>query len=176
MAKHSKYDDIREYNTYADKSLGYNTKKCKELGILREHYLMLRGFYIDFLNIESSRSNFDDDNIVKQFSLSLKLREYRPNIRNQIIMINENNDLKIFFDNVKNIIERRGRTTTDEKLCDMIKRGEFNFNCTLLIVKYLEVSIAEYITIILILIFQKLKLYNQLDNSSIFVELYEYMN
>ena len=91
-------------------------------------------------------------------------------------MINENNDLKNFFNNVKNIIERRGCTLfEDEMLCDMIKRGEFRFGCANLMLKHLEVSIAEYITIILILIFQKLKLYNQLDNS-IFVDLYEYMN
>ena len=174
MKKHI-YDDIIERNIYEDLSLGYDTQKCKVLGKLRKYHLMLQPFYIKFLNVESSRSNFDDNNIVKTFSLSIRLREYRTNFRNNNLMINENNDLKIFFDNVKNIIERRGFKGMGRKLYDMIESGEFNLNCIIFILQYLEVSIAEYITIVLILFFQKLKLYNQLDNS-IFVDLYEYIN
>jgi hypothetical protein len=169
------YDDIIERNRFEDLSLGYDTQKCKVLGKLRKYHLMLQPFYIKFLNIESSRSNFDDNNIVKKFSISIRLREYREYCRNQKIMINENNDLKIFFDNVKNIIERRGFKGNGRELYDMIESGEFKLNCIPPILKYLEVSIPEHITIFLILIFQKLKLYNQLDNS-IFVDLYEYMN
>jgi len=160
---------------YEDLSLGYDSEKCKLMGKLRKYHLMLQPFYIKFMKMESSRSNFDDNNIVKKFSISIRLREYREYCRNQKIMINENNDLKIFFDNVKNIIERRGFKGNGRKLYDMIESGEFNNNCILFILEYLEVSIPEHITIILILIFQKLKLYNQLDNS-IFVDLYEYIN
>ena len=96
MKKHI-YDDIIERNIYEYLSLGYDTQKCKVLGKLRKYHLMLQPFYIKFLNVESSRSNFDDNNIVKTFSLSIRLREYRTNFRNNNLMINENNDLFFFY-------------------------------------------------------------------------------
>ena len=159
---------------YEDLSLGYDTEKCKLMGKLRKYHLMLQPSHIKFMKIESSRSNFDD-NIVKKFSSSTRSKEHREFSWDRKIMINENNDLKIFFDNAKNIIERRGFKGMVRKPYDMTESGEFNHNRILFTSKFLEASIPEHTTITLILIFEKLKLYNQLDNS-IFVDLYEYMN
>jgi hypothetical protein len=166
----------------------YGHQNHKRTVINRTEYIILNSFVLDFLQIESSKDYVDYQNVVNRMMIFEKIREIIKESRvngEKIticeplkieLIIDKNETLNIFFNNLKSVILRRGLDKTKNKKCyDIIQSGKINCITQIQILsEYCEISIQEYLTIFAISIFKKLNVYNE-QTLACLSDLYEYM-